>query len=110
MHCTVQSGVGAVGSGLSSVGGAVGGVVPGLGNHDLSADALKAREEAVQAREDACKVRFTTAFLLINYFLIIFEFLASRPVKLQSTRERRLWQLPKQPTKRLRHPDSLAVG
>ena len=45
-----------MGSGLSSVGGAVGGVVPGVGHHDVSADALKAREEAVQAREDACKV------------------------------------------------------
>ena len=46
----VQSGVGAVGSGLGAVGGGL-----GLG-HDLSADALKAREAAVQAREDACKV------------------------------------------------------
>ena len=51
-----QSGVGAVGSGLGAVGGAVGSVVPGLSHHDLSADALKAREAAVQSREDACKV------------------------------------------------------
>ena len=44
-----------MGSGLGAVGGAVGSVVPGL-SHDLSADALKAREAAVQSREDACKV------------------------------------------------------
>jgi hypothetical protein len=49
-HGLFQSGVGAVG-------GVVGGVVPGLGHHDLSVDALKAREMAVQTREDACKVQ-----------------------------------------------------
>jgi hypothetical protein len=52
----VQSGVGAVGSGLGAVGGGL-----GLG-HDLSADALKAREAAVQAREDACKARCYQVF------------------------------------------------
>ncbi len=52
----MQTGVGAVGSGLGAVGGGL-----GLG-HDLSADALKAREAAVQAREDACKARCCRVF------------------------------------------------
>jgi hypothetical protein len=46
------------------VGGAVGNVVPGLGHHDLSADALKAREAAVESREDACKVRCRKSFYI----------------------------------------------
>ncbi len=41
----------------------MGGVVPGLGHHDISVDALKAREAAVASREDACKVSCCTCLV-----------------------------------------------
>jgi hypothetical protein len=63
----VQSGVGAVGSGLGAVGGAVGsglGAVPGFGSTDASVEALKARAVAVSKREEAAAVRFVMQSLL----------------------------------------------
>jgi hypothetical protein len=52
MHCTVQSGVGAVG-------GVVGGGlhVPGFASEDAATEALKARASAVLKREEAAAVR-----------------------------------------------------
>jgi hypothetical protein len=62
-HGLFQSGVGAVGSGLGAV-SSVGGLhVPGFGNSDASADALKARATAVLKREEAAAVRF----ILLQY-------------------------------------------
>ena len=69
----VQSGVGAVGSGLGAVGGAVGsglGAVPGFGSTDASVEALKARAVAVSKREEAAAVRLLCNLSLRSSFFL----------------------------------------
>jgi hypothetical protein len=53
---------------------------------------------------------FQCAFVQISFCLIMYDVLATRLVRLQSAREKRLLQLPKQPTNMESLPDHLLAA